>query len=355
MPMPTPDLIKVTDLHKYFVLKAGFFSSLLSREPPIVKAVDGVDFTIPQGEILGIVGESGCGKTTLGRTVLRLLEPTSGQVLFDDVDLTTLKRRGLKAYRKEMQLIFQDPFESLNPKMTVYDVLAEPLEIHHLGASRSDRDTLIATALEEVQLIPPRDFFYRYPHELSGGQRQRVALARALILRPRFIVADEPVSMLDVSIRTGVLNLMLDLKDRHGLTYLFITHDLAIAKYMSDRIGVMYLGKIVEYGDVYDVLDDPDHPYTQALMAAVPVTDVRQKKGRIPITGETPQPINIPPGCRFNPRCPYAFDRCLKEEPDLREVEPGHLAACFLSEEFHGGRVARVANISPTTADSGVG
>ncbi|HEX9915605.1 MAG TPA: ABC transporter ATP-binding protein [Candidatus Bathyarchaeia archaeon] len=334
-------LFNVKDLVKHFPVHQSLLDSLLRREVLMVKAVDGVSFTIKRGEIFGLVGESGCGKTTTGRVALRLIEPTSGHVLFDGVDVDELPRGEVKAYRREMQIIFQDPFESLNPKMTIYELVAEPLEIHGMGAGDEERRALVSEALEEVQLMPPEEFLFRYPHELSGGQRQRVAIARALILKPRFVVADEPVSMLDVSIRTEVLNLMLDLKEKLGLTIMFITHDLAIARYMSDDIGVMYLGKLIEYGGTREVLDDPDHPYTQALMAAVPVPDAERKRGDLPITGETPQPINVPPGCRFHPRCPYAFDRCRVEEPQLMEVEPGHAAACFLHEEFHTGRLKR--------------
>jgi len=334
-------LLKVDGLVKHFPVHMGLLDSLLRREVPMVKAVDGISFTIKRGEIFGLVGESGCGKTTTGRAVIRLIDPTSGHVLFDGTDVDELPRGEVKAYRREMQIIFQDPFESLNPKMTIYELVAEPLEIHGMGAGDEERRALVSESLEEVQLIPPEEFLFRYPHELSGGQRQRVAIARALILKPRFVVADEPVSMLDVSIRTEVLNLMLDLREKLGLTIMFITHDLAIARYMSDDIGVMYLGKLIEYGGTRDVLDDPDHPYTQALMAAVPVPDAERKRGDLPITGETPQPINVPPGCRFHPRCPYAFDRCILEEPPLMEVEPGHGAACFLYEEFHAGRLKR--------------
>jgi peptide/nickel transport system ATP-binding protein len=334
-------LLRVDDLVKHFPVHMSLLDSLLRREVSMVKAVDGVSFTIKRGEIFGLVGESGCGKTTTGRAIIRLIDPTSGHVLFDGVDVDELPRGEVKAYRREMQIIFQDPFESLNPKMTIYELVAEPLEIHGIGSGEEERRALVSEALQDVQLMPPEEFLFRYPHELSGGQRQRVAIARALILKPKFVVADEPVSMLDVSIRTEVLNLMLDLREKLGLTIMFITHDLAIARYMSDDIGVMYLGKLIEYGGTHEVLDDPDHPYTQALMAAVPVPDAERKRGDLPITGETPQPINVPPGCRFHPRCPYAFDRCKVEEPMLMEVEPGHGAACFLYEEFHAGRLKR--------------
>ena len=337
----TEALVKVEDLIKHFPVTQSLLDQLLNREVSMVKAVDGVSFTIKEGEIFGLVGESGCGKTTTGRVVLRLIEPTGGTVLYGDVDLTALKASEVKAHRKEIQIIFQDPFESLNPKMTIYELVAEPLEIHGIGTGDGERRSMVSEALNEVQLIPPEEFLYRYPHELSGGQRQRVAIARALILRPKFIVADEPVSMLDVSIRTEVLNLILDLKEKLGLTILFITHDLAIARYMSDDIGVMYLGKLIEVGSTHDVMDDPDHPYTQALMAAVPVPDAERKRGDLPIRGETPQPINVPTGCRFHPRCPYAFDRCRVEEPQFMELEPGHRAACFLYQEFHAGRLMR--------------
>jgi len=339
--MTEDGFIKVENLKKHFPARTSILASLRAKETLMVKAVDGISFTITRGSTFGIVGESGSGKTTAGRVILRLVKPTGGSVYFNGKDIFKADKEEMKRLRREMQLIFQDPFESLNPRMTIYEAVVEPLEIHKIGKGDEERRRLVSAALEEVQLVPPEDFLFRFPHELSGGQRQRVAIARALILRPKFIVADEPVSMLDVSIRTEVLNLMLDLQEKLGLTYLFITHDLAIAKYMSSRVGVMYLGKIIEIGDVSDVLDDPDHPYTQALMAAVPVPDAEKKRGDLPIKGETPQPINLPPGCRFNPRCPYAFDRCFREEPEMFTVEPGHGAACFLYEDFHSGRLAR--------------
>jgi peptide/nickel transport system ATP-binding protein len=293
--MASNDLVIVENLKKYFPVRTGILASLRSKEIPMVKAIDGVSFAIPRGKIFGIVGESGSGKTTTGRAILRLEEPTAGSVTIEGEDIIKLGKEELKKRRREMQIIFQDPFESLNPKMTIYELVVEPLEIHRIGKDDEEKRKLVSEALEEVQLIPPEDFLFRYPHELSGGQRQRVAIARALILRPKFIVADEPVSMLDVSIRTEVLNLMLDLQEKLGLTYLFITHDLAIARYMSSNIGVMYLGKIIEFGDVSDVLDDPDHPYTQALMVAVPVPDAEKKRGDSQSKERPPSPLTSHP------------------------------------------------------------
>ena len=263
MKMTEREFIHVENLKKHYPVRTGILASLRTKETSMVKAVDGIDFTIQRGSTFGVVGESGSGKTTVGRVVLRLVEPTEGSVYFNGENVFKADKEKMKKLRREMQLIFQDPFESLNPRMTIYEAVVEPLDIHNIGKSDEEKRKLVVEALEEVQLIPPEDFLFRYPHELSGGQRQRVAIARALILRPKFIVADEPVSMLDVSIRTEVLNLMLDIQQRLGLTYLFITHDLAIARYMSSRVGVMYLGKIIEMGEVRDVLDDPDHPYTK--------------------------------------------------------------------------------------------
>ena len=322
-------LVRVVDLKKWFPVRMGFLTSLLRKEPLWVKAVDGVSFDIHRGEVLCLVGESGCGKTTTGRTILRLIEPTDGQVFFKGVNIFELNKEELRKLRQKMQMIFQDPYESLNPRMTVLDIVAEPLRVHGLAEGEELMDRVLR-ALEDAELRPPEAFLARYPHELSGGQRQRVGIARALVLNPEFIVADEPVSMIDVSLRAGILNLMMDLKERFGLTYLFITHDIAQARYIGDRMAVMYLGKIVELGPIEDLIKEPLHPYTKALISNVPVPDPDARRQRIYLKGEVPTPINPPPGCRFHPRCPWAKAICREEEPQLIEVQPGRFVACHL-------------------------
>ena len=324
------NVVEADGLKKWFPVRRGLADVILRRPPKFIRAVDGVSFAIKRGEIFCLAGESGCGKTTTGRLILRLEEPTAGRILFKGVDITNLDGEELIEFRRKAQIIFQDPYESLNPHMRVIDIISEPLSIHKLAYNREEVIERVTKTLEDVALKPPEEFMYRYPHELSGGQRQRVAIARAIILQPEFIVADEPVSMLDMSIRAEILDLMLGIRDRYGIAYLFITHDLAVAKHICDRIAIMYLGKIVELGEATEVIDDPLHPYTKALTAAIPVPDPRVKIGEIPIKGEVPSPISPPSGCRFHPRCPYAMDICSKKEPDLREVERGRKVACHL-------------------------
>ncbi len=325
-------LIRALNIKKYFPVRMSFSGALRGEKQKWVRAVDDISIDIYPKEILGLAGESGSGKTTFGRTLIRLLEPTEGSAIYRGVDIYKIKGSEIKSFRRKLQIIFQDPYDSINPRLTVRDVIAEGLIINKL-VSKDKIDEEVAKALEDVKLTPPEEFINRYPHELSGGQRQRVAIARALVLRPDFIVADEPVSMLDVSIRAEVLNVMLDLKEKYGITFLFITHDLALAKHMSDRIAVMYLGKIVELASSEKLIENPLHPYTQALIAAIPVPDPSAPKVEVKIKGEIPSPVNPPPGCRFHPRCPYAFDRCKVEEPKLKEVEPGHYVACHLYDK----------------------
>ncbi|EKF49967.1 oligopeptide ABC transporter ATP-binding protein [Thermosipho africanus H17ap60334] len=322
-------MIKVENLKKYFPVKRTVGEVLLRVPQRFVKAVDGVSFSISKGETFGLVGESGSGKTTTGRLILRLIEPTSGKIFFEDTDITKLSKEELRKFRKNMQIIFQDPMAALNPYMKVGDAIKHGLEIHNIGGSNQERKMLVMKMLERVNLSPPEDFYYRYPHELSGGQRQRIVIARALILRPKFVVADEAIAMLDVSVRSQLLKLLIDLKNEFDLTFLFITHDLATTKYICNKIGVMYLGKIVEIGDFKEIYTEPLHPYTKALISAVPEPDPKRKKKKIIPEGEVPNPINPPKGCKFHPRCPYAMDICKEAEPPLKKVK-NHIVACHL-------------------------
>lgn len=324
-------LVRATDLYKYFPIHAG----LTSRHVADVRAVDGVSFSILEGETLGLVGESGSGKTTIGRLLLRLLPATKGEIAFEGQNIIGMNRGEIRRLRRSMQIIFQDPFASLNPRMTIRDIIAEPLRIHGL-ASGKEIDERVQELLRLVGLQPYHA--NRYPHEFSGGQRQRVGVARALAVDPKFIVCDEPVSALDVSIQAQVINLLEELQEKFKLTYLFIAHDLSVVRHISTRVAVMYVGKIVELADRADVYRDPLHPYTQALLSAIPIPDpaVEQRRKRIVLTGDIPSPVNPPSGCRFHTRCPVAFDRCVVEEPPLREYAPGHFAACHWVEE-HGG------------------
>jgi oligopeptide transport system ATP-binding protein len=325
-------LVRATDLYKYFPIHAG----LTSRHVADVRAVDGVSFTIEEGETLGLVGESGSGKTTVGRLLLRLLPATKGEIAFEGQNIIGMNRSEIRRLRRSMQIIFQDPFASLNPRMTIREIIAEPLRIHGL-ASGKEIDDRVQELLGLVGLQPYHA--NRYPHEFSGGQRQRVGVARALAVHPKFIVCDEPVSALDVSIQAQVINLLEELQEKFKLTYLFIAHDLSVVRHISTRVAVMYVGKIVELADRADVYRDPLHPYTQALLSAIPIPDpaVEQRRKRIVLTGDIPSPVNPPSGCRFHTRCPVAFDRCVVEEPPLREYAPGHFAACHWVEE-HGGQ-----------------
>jgi peptide/nickel transport system ATP-binding protein len=322
--------IEARSLVKHFEIKQGFFKSLMTKEAPVVHAVDGVSFQIRRGEIFGLVGESGCGKTTTGRLLVRLIEPTNGEVLFQDTDITAATEKDLRKLRRKIQIIFQDPYESLDPRMSIYDIIAEPIRIQKAAKNETEIGEKVRNALEEFDLVPAEEYMYRFPHELSGGQRQRVSVARAFILNPEFLVADEPVSMLDASIRSEVLKLLLAMQKKLQTSFLYITHDIALARHMCDRIAVMYLGKIVEQGPTEDVVHKPLHPYTQALIAAVPVPDPTARRIRVTIKGEVPSAIAPPPGCRFNTRCPHAMEICRSREPPLAEVAEHRRVACFL-------------------------
>jgi oligopeptide transport system ATP-binding protein len=317
------NLLEVRSLKKYFPIKKGVFS----RTVGYVKAVDGVDITIREGETMGLVGESGCGKSTTGRTILRLIEPTDGEVIFKGKNVFKLNKHQMRHLRREMQIIFQDPYASLNPRMTVGDIIGEPLEIHRLAFGKK-REERVLELLEVVGLRPQH--IRRYPHEFSGGQRQRIGIARALAVNPKLIICDEPVSALDVSIQAQVINLMEELQEQFGLTYLFIAHDLSVVKHISDRVAVMYLGKVVELADKKELYDSPQHPYTQALLSAIPIPDPELKREKILLKGDVPSPINPPRGCRFHTRCRECKDICREEVPEFKDIGNGHYVACHM-------------------------
>jgi oligopeptide/dipeptide ABC transporter ATP-binding protein len=326
-------ILEVKDLKQYFPIKQGMMQRVVGQ----VKAVDGVSFALREQEVLGLVGESGCGKTTAGRAILRLYDPTAGEVWFrmedgERVEIARISQREMKPIRREMRMIFQDPFSSLNPRMTVRDIIGEPLIIHNIASGR-ELERMVEALMSNVGLDP--NYMQRYPHQFSGGQRQRIGLARTLALNPRLIIADEPVSALDVSVQAQVLNLMQELKERLGLTMIFIAHDLSVVEHMCDRIAVMYVGKIVELAEAETLLKRPLHPYAEALISAIPAADPDIKQKRIILTGDIPSPANPPPGCVFHTRCPYARDICKVEAPPLELVEPGHYASCHFAKELH--------------------
>ena len=324
-------LLEVKNLKMYFPVSSGL---VFQKTVAYIKAVDGISFTVKRGETLGLVGESGCGKTTTGRCILQLYKPTDGQVLFEGQDLTSLSTRQMREKRREMQVIFQDPYSSLNPRMTAGNIIGEPLIVHGLVHGKAEYRERVADLLQNVGLNPY--MADRFPHEFSGGQRQRIGVARALSVGPKFIVADEPVSALDVSIQAQIINLLEDLQEQFGLTYLFIAHDLSVVRHISDRVGVMYLGHLMELAERNEIYVNPLHPYTRALLSAVPIPDpvIDAQRERILLTGEVPSPLNPPSGCVFHPRCPIANDDCQRYLPELREVEPNHWAACIRADGY---------------------
>lgn len=324
----TEVLLETKELSKYFTAKKG----LLDSQPSVVKAVDHVSLSVNRGETLGLVGESGCGKSTLGRTILRLIPATEGQVIYKGENILAYDKKKMWEMRRKMQIIFQDPYSSLNPRMTVYDLISAPLDVYKIGTKGERRD-MVETILQEVGL--DKQYLNRFPHEFSGGQRQRIGIARALILNPEFVVCDEAVSALDVSVRAQVLNLMRSMQQKKNLTYLFISHDLSVVRHISDRIAVMYLGSVAEVAGKEQLYSNPMHPYTKALLSAIPLPDVTKKRQRIILEGDVPSAYDPPSGCKFHTRCPYATDRCRQEVPVLREMEKDHQVACHRAEELN--------------------
>lgn len=321
-------ILEVKHLKKYFPLKKGKFK----EGDPCVKAVDDITFDLYEGETLGLVGESGCGKSTLGRTIIRLYEPTSGEVIFEGEDVAKKSRKEMRALREEMQFIFQDPYSSLNPRMTVFNILAEPLIAHGKFKRGPELDAYVKNLMDRCGL--PSYYCYRYPHQFSGGQRQRIGIARSLALDPSFIICDEPVSALDVSIQSQIINLMKDMQEEKNISYIFISHDLSVVKHISDRVGVMYLGSMMELADKNEIYSNPQHPYTRALIGAIPLPDPTKRKEMQVIQGEIPSNVSIPKGCKFNPRCPFAKDICREQEPATKEVKPNHFVKCHFGGEF---------------------
>jgi peptide/nickel transport system ATP-binding protein len=328
-------VLHVEHVVKFFPVRRTFMQAVNRAKEDLVHAVDDISFDVKKGEIFGLAGESGSGKTTFLRTALMLTPPTSGSIKFKGEEISKLSRKQMKKYRTKIQVIFQDPYESVNPRMSVFDIVAEGLFVNNLVASREEAVERVVKALADVEISPPEEFLYRYPHELSGGQRQRVAIARALVLEPELILADEPVSMLDVSIRAEVINVLLSIREKKGISIIMVTHDLALSKDMVDELAIMYVGKIVEMGPAVELVSTPYHPYTHALTAAVPVPDPKAPKVRVLARGEIPTNISPPPGCRFHPRCPFAQEICKDSEPLLTQASPGRLVACHFWKEAH--------------------